>query len=163
MNCVHIFVEILECRPPSLTTCPLPLPLPFIAASSASLWLEYVTFTPTSGPLHCCSLCQVSSQSLHYPDTNPSVTSSGRPSSGRPSLSICVQDPFPILHALFHLFFMLGSTQKYSVLFGFAFCLSSSFQNVKSLRTRILSYSPLWSPSTQNSPEVIECVRGCQP
>lgn len=35
------------------------------------LWLEYVTFTPTSGPLHCCSLCTAvpSAKGLHSLDT----------------------------------------------------------------------------------------------
>lgn len=64
--------------------------------------LDLCTAAPSAKCLH---------SSLHYPDTNPSVTSSGRP-----SLSVRVQDPFPILHALFPLFFMLGSTQK-SILF----------------------------------------------
>ena len=80
---------------------------------------------PIPGPLHGHSLYQESSRSLLF---NIQISTPGSPPQS-PSLSICLQDPFTILHTLSPLIFTLGSTA--STLFCLVCCLSVSLASVE--------------------------------
>lgn len=61
---VHIILlKSLSTGLPPWPLCLAPLPSLCCNLTGFSLCLEYVTFTPNSGPLQCCFLCQGSSQS----------------------------------------------------------------------------------------------------
>lgn len=83
------------------------------STSTFSLCIEYATFTPTQGPLHCYSLCQGSSQSFFFTIQIPILVSPPL----RDPLCPSLQDPFPILYAISS-FSCLEVLE--SVLFGFA-------------------------------------------
>lgn len=84
----------------------------FLHTSPASLWPCICLLTLTPGPLHSCSLYQEPPRSLL---SNIRISTPGSPPQS-PSLSLCLQGPFPILHTLSPLIFTLGSPEN--TLFG---------------------------------------------
>ena len=80
----------------------------FLHTLPASLWPCMRLLTLTPGPLHSRSLFQESPRSLLF---NIRISTPGSPPQS-PSLSLCLQGPFPTLHTLSPLIFMLGNTEN---------------------------------------------------